>query len=171
MNSTHCYSSHSSLGPPLASVHLDVISLISRCVITFCSCISASCNLCHRNGLVTLKTCVFLFPFKVLPLENEMREPKYFPDVVKYGMTIVMIVYISMGCFGYLTCMDHCEGSITLNLPGTPYVYSHYFCCSSIVNQDVARIPKLFSKTCRYILGINETSSNGVLFKILTAKY
>ncbi|CAB4017337.1 proton-coupled amino acid transporter 3 [Paramuricea clavata] len=57
----------------------------------------------------------------VLPLENEMREPKRFPDVVKYGMTVVMVVYISMGTFGYLTCTDHCEGSITLNLPGTAF--------------------------------------------------
>lgn len=56
-------------------------------------------------------------------MENEMREPKYYPDVVKVGMTIVMVIYISMGTFGYLTCMDHCEGSITLNLPGNAYVY------------------------------------------------
>ncbi|XP_046852203.1 proton-coupled amino acid transporter 3-like [Xenia sp. Carnegie-2017] len=57
----------------------------------------------------------------ILPLENEMREPKHFSSVVMFGMTIVMIVYISMGTFGYLTCTDHCEGSITLNLPGTAF--------------------------------------------------
>jgi amino acid permease len=55
-----------------------------------------------------------------------MREPKYFPDVVKCGMTFVMVVYISMGFFGYLTCMNDCQGSITLNLPGTAYVYNLY---------------------------------------------
>jgi proton-coupled amino acid transporter len=69
------------------------------------------------------KAYIVQFIVQVLPLENEMREPKRFPDVVKYGMTVVMVVYISMGTFGYLTCTDHCEGSITLNLPGTAYVY------------------------------------------------
>ena len=58
----------------------------------------------------------------VLPLENQMREPEYFPNVVKCGMTIVMVIYICMGTLGYLTCMESCEGSITLNLPGTVYV-------------------------------------------------
>ncbi|XP_028409351.1 proton-coupled amino acid transporter 1-like [Dendronephthya gigantea] len=57
----------------------------------------------------------------VLPLENDMKEPKHFPDVVKIGMTVVMVIYISMGTFGYLTCVDDCEGSITLNLPGTVF--------------------------------------------------
>ena len=51
-----------------------------------------------------------------------MREPKHFPDVIKFGMTIVLIIYVSMGSFGYLTCVDDCEGSITLNLPATVYV-------------------------------------------------
>jgi amino acid permease len=55
-----------------------------------------------------------------------MKEPKHFPNVVKGGMTIVMVIYICMGTLGYLTCKEDCEGSITLNLPGTVYVYLQY---------------------------------------------
>lgn len=63
-----------------------------------------------------------------------MSEPKYFPHVVKCGMAIVLIVYISMGTFGYLTCVDHCHGSITLNLPGTPYVYIYSIVLTKVQN-------------------------------------
>ena len=56
-----------------------------------------------------------------------MKEPKQFPKVVKLGMGIVIVIYVTMGFLGYLTCQNECKGSITLNLPGTPYVYIYIY--------------------------------------------
>ena len=50
-------------------------------------------------------------------------QPKQFPKVVKLGMGIVVVIYITMGFLGYLYCRNVCKGSITLNLPGTLYVH------------------------------------------------
>ncbi|CAB3996818.1 proton-coupled amino acid transporter 4 isoform X2 [Paramuricea clavata] len=57
----------------------------------------------------------------ILPLENEIRNPKRFPPLLNLGMAFVTVLYISMGFFGYLSCTDKCKGSITLNLGETPF--------------------------------------------------
>lgn len=56
----------------------------------------------------------------MLPLQNEMKKPKYFTrpaGVLNVGMTVVTILYISVGFLGYLKYGDIIKGSVTLNLP------------------------------------------------------
>lgn len=55
-----------------------------------------------------------------MPLENNMKTPQNFigcPSVLNIGMAIVVILYSTVGLFGYLKYGDETEGSITLNLP------------------------------------------------------
>ncbi|XP_028401849.1 proton-coupled amino acid transporter 1-like isoform X2 [Dendronephthya gigantea] len=52
----------------------------------------------------------------VLPLENEMKKPSDFPNILTLSMLFVTFLYVSMGLFGYMMCTDDCKGSITLNL-------------------------------------------------------
>jgi len=56
----------------------------------------------------------------VLPLENQMREPRAlrgWTGVLNTSMVIVTCLYIAIGFFGYLKYGDDVQGSITLNLP------------------------------------------------------
>ncbi|XP_045531065.1 proton-coupled amino acid transporter-like protein CG1139 isoform X1 [Pieris brassicae] len=56
----------------------------------------------------------------ILPLENEMKTPKDFVGsfgVLNRAMITIIILYVGMGLFGYLTYGDSAAGSITLNLP------------------------------------------------------
>jgi len=56
----------------------------------------------------------------VLPLENQMREPRAlrgWTGVLNTSMVIVTCLYIAIGFFGYLKYGDAVEGAITLNLP------------------------------------------------------
>jgi proton-coupled amino acid transporter len=56
----------------------------------------------------------------VMPLENNMKTPQHFigcPSVLNIGMTIVVVLYSTVGLFGYLKYGDKTEASITLNLP------------------------------------------------------
>lgn len=56
----------------------------------------------------------------ILPLENEMKTPRRFISpcgVLNSSMTIIVLLYVGMGLFGYLNYGHDVEGSITLNLP------------------------------------------------------
>ncbi|XP_025197685.1 proton-coupled amino acid transporter-like protein pathetic isoform X2 [Melanaphis sacchari] len=56
----------------------------------------------------------------VMPLENNMKTPQHFigcPSVLNIGMSIVVVLYSTVGLFGFLKYGDKTEGSITLNLP------------------------------------------------------
>uniref|UniRef100_A0A1B6KPD0 Amino acid transporter transmembrane domain-containing protein n=1 Tax=Graphocephala atropunctata TaxID=36148 RepID=A0A1B6KPD0_9HEMI len=58
----------------------------------------------------------------VMPLENNMKTPAHFigcPGVLNFGMFCVVLLYSSVGFFGYLKYGEFTEPSITLNLPDT----------------------------------------------------
>jgi proton-coupled amino acid transporter len=55
-----------------------------------------------------------------MPLENEMNEPKSFISnfgILNIGMGINIILYVSMGLFGYIWHGKGVDGTITKNLP------------------------------------------------------
>ncbi|KAL0839719.1 hypothetical protein ABMA28_016365 [Loxostege sticticalis] len=56
----------------------------------------------------------------VMPVENAMKKPQHFlgcPSVLVIAMTAIMLLYGSLGLFGYFKYGDVLRGSITLNLP------------------------------------------------------
>ena len=70
---------------------------------------------------ISMTMCSACYPlyisFKVLPLENEMRNPEDFGWVLNLGMGIVTTLFLTVGIFGFLTFGYGLEGSVTLNLP------------------------------------------------------
>ncbi|KAK7097608.1 neutral amino acid uniporter 4-like [Littorina saxatilis] len=73
-------------------------------------------------------TAIFAFEgiSLVLPLESSMRDRERFSGlsgVLNLSMVTVTCLYTAMGFFGYLKYGDAALGSITLNLPSTPWYY------------------------------------------------
>ena len=79
--------------------------------------------LCYRIQLpLYFGTAIYAFEGigVVLPLENQMKSPREltgWDGILNTGMTLVTVLYITIGFFGYLKFGDKVEGSITLNLP------------------------------------------------------
>jgi len=55
----------------------------------------------------------------VLPLENSMANYRDFPRVLNVSMSIVTMLFVTMGLCGYLAVGDEVAASITLDLPST----------------------------------------------------
>ncbi|CAH0721573.1 unnamed protein product, partial [Brenthis ino] len=56
----------------------------------------------------------------VMPVENAMKKPEHFlgcPSILVIAMTFIMLLYATLGLFGYFRYGDELRGSITLNLP------------------------------------------------------
>ncbi|CAH2062921.1 unnamed protein product, partial [Iphiclides podalirius] len=56
----------------------------------------------------------------VMPVENAMKKPEHFlgcRGVLVIAMTLIMLLYTTLGLFGYFRYGDSLRGSITLNLP------------------------------------------------------
>lgn len=58
---------------------------------------------------------------QVLPLKNQMKHPQQFSFVLYLAMSLVIILYISLGTLGYMKFGSNTQASITLNLPNCWY--------------------------------------------------
>lgn len=55
-----------------------------------------------------------------MPLENNMKTPQHligYPSVLNIGMAVVVILYATVGFFGYQQYGSTTQANITLNLP------------------------------------------------------
>jgi len=58
---------------------------------------------------------------QIIALENNMKTPQNFGGycgVLNIGMTVIVILYIAIGFFGYIKYGPASAGSVTFNLPG-----------------------------------------------------
>lgn len=58
--------------------------------------------------------------YVIMPLENEMKSPKAFvglTGVLNQAMSILVVLYVAIGLFGYLKYGNEISDSIILNLP------------------------------------------------------
>lgn len=54
--------------------------------------------------------------YKVLPMENKMKNPTHAKPVIYGAMVIVTLLYTVFGTVGYLVYGNNIKSSITLNL-------------------------------------------------------
>lgn len=76
----------------------------------------------NLNPFNSIGTVLFALEaiYVIMPLENEMKTPKAFGGslgVLNKAMSIIVVLYVGMGVFGYLKYKQGALGSITLNLP------------------------------------------------------
>ncbi|XP_045457283.1 proton-coupled amino acid transporter 2-like [Melitaea cinxia] len=57
----------------------------------------------------------------VIPIENNMKDPKKYPQVLMTGMSLIIMCTFSVSFFGYVGFLDACESPITVNFPMTLY--------------------------------------------------
>lgn len=71
---------------------------------------------------MVLNVAFVCFFVQVLPLENEMKNPKKFGSafgVLNASMLPISVLYTVVGLLGYLKYGDKTTGSITLDMPQT----------------------------------------------------
>ena len=51
-----------------------------------------------------------------------MKNPEKFPWILTAGITFISTAFLSIGTLGYMAFGDNVAGSVSLNLPNTPYV-------------------------------------------------
>lgn len=57
---------------------------------------------------------------QIIALENNMKTPQNFGGycgVLNIGMTVIVVLYIVIGFFGYIKYGSESAGSVTFNLP------------------------------------------------------
>jgi len=71
---------------------------------------------------IILNNAFIRFFVQVLPLENEMKNPKKFGSVfgvLNASMLPISLLYTVVGLLGYLKYGENTKGSITLDMPQT----------------------------------------------------
>ena len=99
-------------------------TVVRRIIFSFISRLHHNIFLSSRSGL-PLYFANAIYAFEgigvVLPLENQMKEPRKMGGrfgVINTALGSVTVLYMMMGFFGYWQFFDsNIEGSITLNLP------------------------------------------------------
>lgn len=87
----------------------DVCALWGTCFVTRC----------HTSSYLSFYNLLWR---QVLPLQNQMKHPQWFSFVLYVGMSLVILLFICLGSFGYMKFGSNTQASITLNLPNCWYV-------------------------------------------------